>query len=255
MNTTHRLTATLLLMGTVHAADAAVVRVEAANFVSGAGLITFSENAGGTQDPTYNPADYGGGADSPTVTFGGWFEGQGQSANAATDCPGAAASACVVGNPTASLSLDPAAFPTFITIDGSAPNSPVLSGTPQFNGPIAFLFDMDQFGVGFDGGFFNAAGSTAITAFNRAGALIGSVANTGLGIEFLGLVSDQADIAGVFLDLVGAETDGFAIDSIRFGKRGEVVVPPADGAIPIPAGFPLLAGGLALFGLVRRRRG
>ncbi|WP_116132115.1 VPLPA-CTERM sorting domain-containing protein [Tropicimonas sp. IMCC34043] len=231
------------------AANAVVVRVAEGDFQAAAGLITFSEFSLGTVNPTYLPADYGS-VTGPTVSFGGWFLGQSLSATPAVDCPGAAATACVVGTPTAGLSLDPLAQNTFITTDGSAPNSPVLSGSPTFNGPIAILFSEDQYGVGFDAGYFNAAASTGITAFDRDGNILGTVANVGLGIEFLGLVSQDADIAGVFLDLVGSEPAGFAVDSIRFGTRQQVTVP----SVPLPAGLPLLASGLVAIGLLRRRR-
>jgi hypothetical protein len=244
------------------AADAAIVRVSAANFNAQAGLITFSEFPLNTVNPSYSPAQYGGGATAPNVTFGGWFLGQSLSPNASADCPGAAASACVVGSPTGPLSLDPGSPDTFITSDGANPTSPVLSGAPRFNGPIAVLFDVDQVAVGFDGGFFDAIGSTGITAFARDGSLLGTVSNQTTGIEFLGLVSSdaQAVIAGVFLDLVGAEPAGFAIDNLRFGVRGQIILPPGvtdpdDVApIPVPAALPMLAAALASLHLVRRRR-
>lgn len=243
---------------TATAASAAVVQVDEADFLAQAGQITFSEFALGTVNPTYAPGDYGGGAGSPTVTFGGWFQGQSLSGNAAADCPGAAPSACVIGNPTGPLALDPGATDTFITEDGANPTSPVLSGSPRFNGGIAVLFDTDQFGVGFDGGFFDSVMSTGITAFARDGSLLGTVTNSITGIEFLGLVSEQADIAGVFLDLVGSEPAGFAIDNLRFGLRGQIIdptdnVPPAPAPVPLPAGFPLLLAGLGAFGLMRTR--
>ena len=94
--------------------------------------------------------------------------------------------------------------------------------------------------------------STAITAFDRDGNLLGSVSNEGTGIEFLGLVNDNptAVIAGVFLDLIGAEGSGFAIDNLRFGVVGEVVEPTN---VPVPAALPLLAAAVAGFGLMRRR--
>lgn len=237
-----------MVVGTV--ANAAVVRVTEAAFVAGSGQINFDEFAVGTVNPTYNPGDYGGGVGTPVVTFDGFFTGQSLSATPGIDCPGASPTACVVGAPTGTLTLDAASPNTKIVQDGAAPNSPVLSGSPTFNGPIAVLFDTDQFGVGFDAGFFDAIGSTAITAFARDGTLLGSVANLGKGIEFLGLVSDSADIAGVFLELVGLEPAGFAIDSLRFGKRGTVVVP----GIPLPAGLPLMAGGLILLGAIRRKK-
>lgn len=228
-----------------------ITRVSAADFVAGSGLITFSEFANGTVNPTYAPAVYGGDAASPTVTFDGWFLGQSLSANPGVDCPGAAATACIVGTPTGPLSLDPSAPNTFITGDNANPTSPVLSGTPLFNGGIAVLFDIELAGVGFDGGFFNAVGSTGITAFARDGSLLGTVTNTGTGIEFLGLVTDDGSeaIAGVFLDLTGSEPAGFAIDNLRFGRRGQVVNP-----VPEPASFAVLGLGLAVAGFAARKR-
>jgi len=239
---------------TANVANATVVRVSEADFTAAAGLITFSEFSLGTVNPTYAPGDYGGGAGSPTVTFGGFFQGQMLSADPGVDCPGAAATACIVGDPTGPLSLDPTSPNTFITGDGSNPTSPVLSGTPRFNGGIAILFDTLVAGVGFDGGFFNAANSTGITAFGADGTLLGTVTNNGTGIEFLGLVLDtgEALIAGVFLDLVGAEPAGFAIDNLRFGVAGQVTVPGAE--VPIPAALPLFLAGLAGLHAVGRRK-
>ncbi len=248
--------AAAIAVASVSAADALVIRVSEASFISGSGLITFSEFGGGTVNPTYAPGDYGGGAGAPTVTFDGWFLGQSLSLNSGVDCPGAAPTACVVGSPGGPLALDPNSPDTFITSDGANPTSPVLSGSPLFNGPIAILFSEDQFGVGFDGGFFDGVGSTGITAFDRSGNLLGTVANEGLGIEFLGLVTDDAtaQIAGVFLDLVGSEPAGFAVDNIRFGVVGQVV--PPDAVVPAPAALPLmgLAIGALSLAAARRRR-
>ncbi len=230
-------------------AQAGILRINEAAFTAEAGKITFSEKAIGTQNPTYAPADYGGGAGAPTVNFGGWFSGQ---SNGGASC-GGAASGCVVGSPTGSLSLDVNSPVTSIVTDSANPTSPVLSGTPRFNGPISILFSVDLAGVGLDGGYFDAIGGTAITAFDRAGNVLGQVKNLGKGIEFLGLVMDDglAKIAGLQFSLVGAEPAGFAIDNLRFGKAGEVIVP---GQVPLPAALPLMASVLGLGALARRRK-
>lgn len=227
-----------------------VVRIDQSAFNAGAGLITFSEFANGTVNPTYNPGDYGGGAGSPIVQFGGAFFGQtvGQPPFPA----GAAPTGVVNGSPTGPLSLNPNSPNTFITVDGSNPTSPVLSGSPLFNGPVSILFNRDVAGVGLDGGFFNAIGGTAITAFSRTGSVLGQVTNQANGIEFLGLVTDngQEAIAGLQFSLVGAEPFGFAIDNVRFGVAGQVTPPSAN--IPTPA---LLPGLIALgMGVLRKRK-
>jgi hypothetical protein len=234
---------------------ASVVRVQESDFVAGSGLITFSEFAQGTVNPTYAPANYGGGAGSPTVTFGGYFVGQTRPNNAALCPPGANLGGCVTGNPTGPLTIDAGSPVTSIVSDGANPTSPVLSGGPQiFNGSIAILFSNDVSGVGLDGGYFNGIAGTAITAFARDGSVIGSVTNTGLGIEFLGLVTDNGleQIAGLLFSLVGDEPAGFAIDNLRFGTAGQVVVP--GGNVPEPATLGLLALGLLGLSATARRR-
>lgn len=249
-----RILKSIVLVGALAAvtAQAAVVRVDQAAFTAQAGLITFSELANST-NPIYEPALYGGGAGAPTVTFGGYFKGQ--SLGNIGSCPvDAALTGCVVGSPTGGvLSLDPNSPSTVITTDGSNPTSPVLSGSPRFNGPVTILFSTDQYGVGLEGGYFDAPYSTGITAFDRNGNVIGAVSNNGLGIEFLGLVTSDgsASIAGLQFSLVGPEPAGFAIDNARFGKAGEVVVP----SIPEPETYALLLAGLgSIAAAVRCRR-
>jgi PEP-CTERM motif len=234
------------------AAQASVVRITEDAFTPQAGLITFSEKTLGSINPTYAPADYGGVAGAPTVTFGGFFLGQ--SLGTAATCPaGAALTGCVVGTPTAALSIDARSPATEIVGDAANPTSPVLSGSPTFNGAIAVLFSVDLAGVGLDGGFFDDAAGTAITAFDRNGNVIGSVTNEGTGIEFLGLVTDDgsASIAGLLFSLVGAERAGFAIDNLRFGTAGQVIDP---NKVPEPATLLLVGLAVAALGASSRRR-
>jgi hypothetical protein len=84
------------------ASAASVIQIPESSFVAGSGEITFSEVPLGTQNPVYTPALYGGGAGSPTVTFGGFFSGQALG-TAATCPPGAALTGCVVGKPDQSI--------------------------------------------------------------------------------------------------------------------------------------------------------
>lgn len=250
-----KLAACLATAFVTFSAHSAVVRIDESAFTAQAGSITFSEKSLNTANPTYSPTDYGGGAGAPTVNFGGWFTGQ--SAGVAGLCPaGAAVTGCVLGSPSAALSIDSASPVTRIVGDSANPTSPVLSGSPLFNGSIAILFSVDMAGVGLDGGFFDAIGGTAITAYDRGGNVIGSVTNQGLGIEFLGLVTDtgEASIAGLLFSLIGSEPAGFAIDNLIFGQAGQVIVPENPNAVPLPAALPLLASALGAFGILRRRK-
>ena len=236
--------AMLVLSGAASAAS--ITQVSESAFTSQAGLITFSEYAVGTVNPVYSPAKYGGGASAPTVTFGGFFTGQSAGATNPGACPtGAAVTGCVLGSPTGPLSIASNSPSTFITTDGATPTSPVLSGSPQYNGAIAILFSTPQAGVGLTGGYFDAVGSTAITAFAADGSFIGQVKNSQTGIEFLGLVtSDGAPlIAGLQFSLVGNEPFGFVVDNIRFGQAGQVTIPGV-GVTPEPSSLLLLGSGL-----------
>lgn len=231
-----------------------VTRIDENAFRSNAGRITFSEFSLNTQNPIYSPTDYGGGQGTPTVSFGGFFNGQNQ------DAPfpiGANPTGVVNGNPSGPISLDPNSPATFITSDGANPTSPVLSGSPRFNGAVSILFGSDVAGVGLDGGFFDAIGGTAIRAFARDGSIIGSVSNQLNGIEFLGLVTEDSSeiIAGIQFSLIGAEPAGFAIDNLRFGLANQINNPnmPNGEQVPTPALLPGLIGmGVAA---LRKRKG
>ncbi len=232
-------------------ANADIVDIPQSAFQANAGLITFSEYADGTENPVYPPAVYGGGASAPTVSFGGFFLGQSLGTDAT--CPsGAAVSGCVVGTPTGPLALDPTSPATFITDDGAMPTTPILSGSPTYNGPIAIEFSTPQTGVGLTGGYFDAVGSTGITAYDAQGNVLGTVSNTETGDEFLGLetTDHSAKISGLLFHLVGDEPFGFDVDNIEFGVGDQVA--PVSGA-PEPGTWALLMAGVAGVGFALRQ--
>lgn len=232
-----------------------ILQVNQSAFTAGAGEITFSEYPVGTTNPVYAPAKYGGGASSPTVTFGGYFVGQQPGSTQPAACPpGAIVSGCVLGKPTGPLVIDPTSPQTFITTDGAMPTSPVLSGYPLYDGSIAIAFSTPQEGVGLIGGYFDALGSTGITAYAADGSVLGTVSNRQTGDEFLGLVTADgtADISGIEFSLVGDEPAGFDIDNLEFGAQGQVTVPGA--VTPEPSSIVLLGTGLlGVAGKVRKR--
>ena len=149
----------LASLGMASTANAAVIGATASDFSSPAGLITFSEKPVGTVNPIYLPSNYSGAVGAPTVSFGAIFAGQ--TVNVAPFPAGAATTGVVNGTPTGPLALS---GNTRIVTDTFNPTSPVLSGTPTFNGPISILFSSNVSGVGLDGGFFDAVGGTAIKA-------------------------------------------------------------------------------------------
>ena len=179
------------------AAQAQVVRIGESAFTAAAGRITFSEVSLGTVNPIYQPVMYGGGAGAPTVTFGGWLwdsrpvpspvaRAEPQSAVASSACR-PARSRSMSRRPIPSLRLTaPIRLPPCSPAHRSS-TGPCRS----CSAPIWRASDSRA-------RYFDAVGGTSIRAFDRAGAVIGSVANTGLAIEFLGLVTSDglAHIAG-----------------------------------------------------------
>lgn len=198
-----------------------VIRIERSAFSPDAGKITFSEKPLRSRNPTYEASHYGGKL-GLTLYFGGYFKGQ---YVASSQCGrGAAPGGCIAGRPSAPLALDPRAPMTSIQNDGSNPNSPSLSGTPIFNGPVTILFSREIAGVGLAGGYFDALGGTSIRAYDKHGNEIGGVRNSGLGMEFMALVTEDGSdrIMGLQFSLVGPEPKGFAIDDLSFAFSSQI---------------------------------
>lgn len=225
-------------------AQAALLDLGPGSFTPAATVITFSEQALGTVNPTYSFTGVPGIGDI-TVTFGGAFLGQ-------TVAPGFPTT--ITGSPSSPLTLETGDPVTFITGDGAAPDSPVLSGTPTFNGPVSVFFSKPVAGVGLTGGYFDAVGGTTIEAFDATGTSLGSIVNTvGDGMEFYGLADSSGDavISGISFYITGDEPAGFAIDNLTFGA-GEVIRPPR-----VPDGGStalLLVGALAGLAAMRSRK-
>ncbi len=216
-------------------ANAALVNLGAGSFTPAASVITFSEAgyAMGNVDPVYNVG-------GNTISFGTSFLGQ-----------------TVVGSTVRTLSGAPTGGSLSLVTDGgtkiagdaSNPSSPVLSGSPTFNGPISILFSTPVAAVGLDGGYFNAIGGTTIEAFDIFGASLGTIVNSALGIEFYGLFDNTgANIAGVSFYITGSEPAGFAIDNVTFGNADVI------NGVPEPASLALLGLGLAGIGFGRRKK-
>jgi hypothetical protein len=117
----------------------------------------------------------------------------------------------------------------FITGDSDNPTSPVLSGTPKFNGIIEGCFIVPQnpdpntcdpnliaavSWFSLDAGFFNETGTTHLEWFDYQGAKLGEVYNSVTGIEHF--VIEGIGIASWRIGMVGGDTNGYAIDNIDF---------------------------------------
>ncbi len=209
-------------------AQATLINLGPGSFTPAASVITFSEpgRSIGDTDPIYTIA-------GNTVSFGESFTGH-------TVVGGGVRT--LTGTPTSPLSLVQNGK-AFITTDGANPTSPVLSGTPLYNGPLSFTFSTPVAAVGLSGGYFDTVGATTIEAFDSAGLSLGTIVNSTLGVEFYGLFdSSGSNIAGVSFYITGSEPAGFAIDNVTFGDADVVVRAPEPATI---ATFGLMLAGLA----------
>ena len=242
------LTASFLTLSPLVATDAraALIDLGPGSFTPLTSAITFQEVALGTVNPTITFSGVPT-LGNVTVSFAGHFIGQ-----AAGGTPTVT---LTDHTPTGPLTLD-AAAPDTVTVDDTATSSsPVLSGTPTFNGPISILFSVPVSAVGLTAGFFDVINSTTIEAYDANGNTLGSITNSVADFESYGLADSAGGnvIKGISLFITGDEPFpfGFAIDNLTFGAE-EVVNPTP---VPEPATLLLLGSSAAgLLAVARRRK-
>ncbi|WP_147795642.1 DUF6531 domain-containing protein [Cellulomonas sp. Y8] len=114
----------------------------------------------------------------------------------------------------------------FITGDGSNPTSPVLSGTPTYQGEIEGYFRTPSGAVRtvdhlqLDVGYIDDPGSVEVTTYGQDGGELLTVAADELGIARI--VIDQPGMAAFRVYAVENETAGFAVDNVTFPVDGDV---------------------------------
>lgn len=108
----------------------------------------------------------------------------------------------------------------FITTDGANPTSPVLSGTPRFEGAIEGTFvdpsdgktPIVVAGFSLDAGYFDDLGTVRLTWYSREGTLIGQKITTTIGIESFSV--EGGAIARWRIEAIKDEPSGFAVDNV-----------------------------------------
>lgn len=120
----------------------------------------------------------------------------------------------------------------------------VMSGC---TGTMTLTWNFDVENVSFEYGFGGSGDIATITALDAAMATVGSVF---LNLES-GTATEDLSSLGVFRSLVfdntGAAAAGYAYGNVNFDRA-------VDAPIPLPAGLPLLMGGIAGLALLRRKR-
>ncbi|HET7315393.1 MAG TPA: hypothetical protein VFJ08_13655 [Salinisphaera sp.] len=237
-------------------AGATVIKAGIDVFKNSAPSIGFDGLPLNVANPTFQPAP--GLPGGTSVMFGGYFVGQSRGTVASCGALG-----CLDGQPSGTLTLDAGAEPTFVTLDTSAPDDHVLSGSPRFTGPISILFGTDQAAVGVMAGFATDSGAERLTAFGRDGSILASIVNDALGYSFLALASDDgsAAIAGVQITRTGATPGGFAVSDLRFGGPDQIEISGGGSGngepstpVPAPGNLALFALALGLITIACRRR-
>ncbi|MEC4088818.1 carboxypeptidase-like regulatory domain-containing protein [Pseudoalteromonas rubra] len=109
----------------------------------------------------------------------------------------------------------------FITSDSANPTTPVLSGSPRFNGAIEGRFVDPQTGepttvnsFSLDAGYFDNLSSTRLQWFNPEGQLIREVLDSQFGIEHFSIRDEN--IASFRIEIIAQEDAGYAIDNVAF---------------------------------------
>jgi PEP-CTERM motif len=128
-----------------------------------------------------------------------------------------------------------------IANDGAMPDSPVLSPNPPFAGDFQWMFPSGASGVQFDSGFWNSLGTGVIDVFNTSNVLVAALTNTTIGVDHFDLSS--FGVIGRVTFNSTADPFGADIDNLQFQVQ-----------VPEPASLVLLGTGLAVLGLIRRRK-
>jgi hypothetical protein len=108
-----------------------IFRIDENSFIASASTITFDEFSLSATNPSKVFENIPG-LGNVTVSFGTNFIGQIRSGNGVVTLSDS--------DPDGSLQFDSNAPNVFTANDSAATTSPVLSGSPQFNGPISILF-------------------------------------------------------------------------------------------------------------------
>ena len=117
----------------------------------------------------------------------------------------------------------------FITNDSAQPTTPVLSGTPLFEGPVSGSFVnpangllVTQYGFTVDVGYINNPGSVKITAFDFSAEEITHTFANAEGINHIDVTA--AGVSYFRIETVSDEAAGFSIDNFRVKTAPEGVI-------------------------------